>query len=131
MAAQQRPLSPHLQIYKWQITMSLSIVHRATGVFIAFGAFALVFWLSAIAGDAGDYQQFQALASSIPGKLLLVTMLGSFLYHLLNGIRHLLWDVGWGLDLVRVYATGWTVVALSLAGTAALAWLVFGAGAAA
>jgi succinate dehydrogenase / fumarate reductase cytochrome b subunit len=128
MAAQQRPLSPHLQIYKWQLTMSLSILHRATGVFIAFGAFALVCWLSSIAGEAEDYAQFQAIAGSVPGKLLLVAVLGSFLYHLLNGIRHLLWDVGWGLDLVRVYATGWTVVALSLAGTAAIAWLAFGAG---
>lgn len=125
MAAQQRPLSPHLDIYRWGITMSLSILHRATGVFIAFGAFAMAFWLLAIAGGEETYVRFQELAGSVPGKLLLVASLGGFAYHLLNGIRHLLWDMGWGLEMPRVHLTGWTVVALSLAATAVFAWLAF------
>jgi succinate dehydrogenase / fumarate reductase cytochrome b subunit len=129
MAAQQRPLSPHLQIYKWQLTMSLSILHRATGVFVSLAAFALACWLVAAAGGDEDYRRFAGLAASWPGRVLLLAMLASFLYHLLNGIRHLLWDIGWGLDLQRVYATGWTVVALTAAGTAWLAWLAFAAGA--
>jgi succinate dehydrogenase / fumarate reductase cytochrome b subunit len=126
MAAQQRPLSPHLQVYKWQITMVLSILHRATGVFIALGAFVLLAWLLSVAGGEEQYQQFLAYAGSIPGRLLLLAMFGSFFYHLLNGIRHLLWDIGWGLEIPRVYATGWTVVALSLAMTAVVAWRAFG-----
>jgi succinate dehydrogenase / fumarate reductase cytochrome b subunit len=126
MAAQQRPLSPHLQIYKPQLTSTLSIMHRATGVFIALGAFALLAWLLSVAAGEAEYEQFMACAGSVPGKLVLTAIFGSFFYHLLNGIRHLLWDIGWGLELPRVYATGWTVVALSLAGTAVVAWRAFG-----
>jgi len=127
MAAQQRPLSPHLTIYSRQLTAVLSILHRATGVFIAIGAFVLMAWLMAVAGEAEDYQRFMQLAGSLPGKLLLVAMLASFVYHMLNGVRHLLWDSGWGLELPRVYKTGWTVVVLSVLAAALLLWLVFGA----
>ena len=125
MAAQQRPLSPHLQVYKPQLTSTLSILHRATGVFLAFAAFVLVAWLVAAAGDAEGYANFTALLGSLPGRLLLLAALYSLLYHLLNGLRHLLWDIGWGFELPQVYASGWTVVALSTLGTAALGWLAW------
>lgn len=128
MAAQQRPLSPHLSIYRQKLTGTLSILHRATGVFIAFGAFAMVCWLLAIADGDESYRRFVELAGSVPGRLLLVASLTAFIYHLLNGIRHLLWDVGWGLELRQAYATGWSVVALTALGTAVLAWFAFGAG---
>ena len=128
MAAQQRPLSPHLDIYRWGITMSLSILHRATGVFIAFGAFLMAFWLLAVASGDDAYRRFVELAGSLPGRLLMVAILASFLYHLLNGIRHLLWDIGWGLEMPRVVTTGATVVVLSVLGTAWLAWLAFATG---
>ena len=130
MAAQQRPLSPHLDIYRWGITMSLSILHRATGVFIAFGAFLMAFWLVTVASGDDEYRRFVELAGSVPGRLLLVAILASFLYHLLNGIRHLLWDIGWGLEMPRVVTTGATVVVLTVMGTAWIAWLAFAAGAA-
>jgi succinate dehydrogenase / fumarate reductase cytochrome b subunit len=125
MAAQQRPLSPHLDIYRWGITMSLSILHRATGVFIAFGAFLMALWLVAVASGDDEYRRFVELAGSVPGRLLMVAILASFLYHLLNGIRHLLWDIGWGLEMPRVVSTGATVVVLTLLGTAWIAWLAF------
>lgn len=131
MAAQQRPLSPHLDVYRWGITMSLSILHRATGVFLAVAAFLLACWLLAAAGSAEDYARFTQLAASWPGRLLLLAVLFSFLYHLLNGVRHLLWDIGWGLEMPRVNATGVAVVVLSLLGTAALAWLAWSGGVAA
>ena len=129
MAAQQRPLSPHLQIYKPQLTTVLSILHRVTGVFLGLAAFALVAWLFAVAGDGEGFEGFNALASSLPGKLFLLAATASLAYHLLNGIRHLLWDIGWGFELPRVYASGWTVVALAVVVSAVVAFLGWNAGA--
>jgi succinate dehydrogenase / fumarate reductase cytochrome b subunit len=131
MAAQQRPLSPHLQIYNQKITGTLSILHRATGVLLGLAAFVLAAWLFAVADDGDAFVTFNAAAASLPGKLVLLAITASFAYHLLNGIRHLLWDIGWGFELPKVYASGWTVVALSLAITAALAYVGLSAGGAA
>jgi succinate dehydrogenase / fumarate reductase cytochrome b subunit len=127
MAAQQRPLSPHLSIYRQKLTGTLSILHRITGVFLAFGAFALAAWLVAASGDAEGYSGFMAIAASWPAQLFICATVAALMYHLLNGIRHLLWDMGWGLELPRAYATGWTVVVLSLLGTAVLCWLAYDA----
>ncbi len=128
MAAQQRPLSPHLQIYQPQLTSVLSILHRATGVFLGFSAFALVVWLFAVAGDGESLTRFNALAASPLGVAFLLAATASLSYHLLNGIRHLLWDIGWGFELPKVYASGWTVVALAVVLTAIVAYLGFNAG---
>ena len=127
MAAQQRPLSPHLQIYQRQLTSVLSILHRATGIFLGVAAFALVAWLFAVAGDGESLARFNALAASPPGIALLLAATASLSYHLLNGIRHLLWDIGWGFELPKVYASGWTVVALAVLLTAVVAYLGFNA----
>ena len=129
MAAQQRPLSPHLQIYQRQLTSVLSILHRATGVFLGFAAFALVLWLFAVAGDGEGLARFNAFTASPLGVAFLLAATASLSYHLLNGIRHLLWDIGWGFDLPKVYASGWTVVALAIALTAIVAYLGFNTGA--
>ena len=129
MAAQQRPLSPHLQIYQRQLTSVLSILHRATGIFLGFAAFALVFWLFAVAGEGEDLARFNSLAASPLGIGLLLVATASLSYHLLNGVRHLLWDIGWGFELPKVYASGWTVVVLALLLTAVIAYLGFNAGA--
>jgi succinate dehydrogenase / fumarate reductase cytochrome b subunit len=131
MAAQQRPLSPHLQVYSQKITGTLSILHRATGVLLGLAAFVLAAWLFAVADDGDAFVTFNAVAASLPGKLVLLAIIASFAYHLLNGIRHLLWDIGWGFELPKVYASGWTVVGLSLVITAALAYLGMSAGGAA
>jgi len=125
MAAQQRPLSPHLSVYKLPLAARLSIMHRATGVFIAFGAFLLAYWLISIAEGEEEYAQFLDCAKSLPGRVLLFAVLTSFMFHLFNGLRHLLWDVGWGLELKRTYATSWTVLLLALVSAAVIAWLMF------
>ncbi|CAN5186810.1 succinate dehydrogenase, cytochrome b556 subunit [soil metagenome] len=128
MAAHPRPLSPHLQIYARQITSVLSILHRVTGGVLAVGAFILAAWLVAAAGSAESFQAFNALAGSVPGVIVLLAVAAALAYHLLNGIRHLLWDIGWGFELPRVNATGWTVVVLSIVLTAVLAWAGLRAG---
>ncbi len=128
MAAQQRPLSPHLQIYQRQLTSVLSILHRATGIFLGLAAFALVLWLFAVAGDGEGLARFNAFAASPLGVAFLLAATASLSYHLLNGIRHLLWDVGWGFELPKVYASGWTVVALAFVLTAIVAYFGFNAG---
>jgi succinate dehydrogenase / fumarate reductase cytochrome b subunit len=128
MAAQQRPLSPHLDVYKWQLTAVLSILHRATGVLLAIGAFVLAGWLLSVAGDESSFDMFNDLAASMIGQIVLVAITASLVYHLLNGIRHLLWDIGWGFELPQVYASGWTVVGLTVVITAALAYLGLNAG---
>jgi succinate dehydrogenase / fumarate reductase, cytochrome b subunit len=98
MATRQRPLSPFMigPVYRPQITSVLSILHRGTGVFLAFGALVLVVWLLAAAGSETAYEMFSAWAGSPVGVLLGVGFAASLVYHFLNGIRHLLWDIGWG-----------------------------------
>jgi succinate dehydrogenase / fumarate reductase cytochrome b subunit len=128
MAAQQRPLSPHLQVYKPQITMVMSITHRATGVVLAIGALVLMAWLIASAGDNDGFASFQACASSPIGKIALVGFTASLVYHFLNGIRHLLWDVGWGFEIPQFYASGYVVLSLAVIITALLAYVGLNAG---
>lgn len=120
MTQRARPLSPHLQVYRWQITMTMSILHRATGVALAIGAFAVAWWLVAAAGGSGGFASFQAFAGSLLGRVALFGFSLCLVYHLLNGIRHLLWDVGYGYEIPKLYATGWTVLALTLVVTAAI-----------
>lgn len=122
MQSDNRPLSPHLQVYRPQLTSVLSITHRATGVFLSLGAFVLVAWISAAAGSAEQYAQFQSLAGSLVGKLVLFAWTYALIYHLLNGIRHLGWDAGKGLEIEDAYTTGWLVVFFSIALTGAIWW---------
>jgi len=122
MATPERPLSPHLQVYRWQITMTLSILHRATGVVLAIGAFGVAWWLLAVSASNARYAQFADLAASLPGKIVLAGFSYCLMYHLLNGLRHLLWDSGRGFETKQYYATGWAVVVLSFVLTAGI-WL--------
>jgi succinate dehydrogenase / fumarate reductase cytochrome b subunit len=109
-----RPLSPHLQIYKPQLTSVLSISHRATGVALSVGALLLVWWLLAGALGAESYGRAQSFLGSWIGVLLMIGWTFSLFFHLCNGIRHLVWDTGHGLDLPTSYASGWMVVAASI-----------------
>jgi succinate dehydrogenase / fumarate reductase cytochrome b subunit len=109
-------------VYRWQITMTMSILHRVTGVAITVGAFALACWLLALASGGEHYARAAALLASPFGKLLLFGFSLSLVYHLLNGIRHLLWDMGWGFEIPEFYRSGWTVVVLTIVFTAAI-WL--------
>ena len=113
MAEANRPLSPHLQVYKPQLTSVLSITHRATGLWLALGMIVLIWWLLAAATGPQSYERVQAFLGSWFGVLLLLGWCFSLFYHLCNGIRHLAWDTGYGLDLPTTYATGWAVVAVS------------------
>ena len=119
MASSNRPLSPHLQVYRPQLTSILSITHRMTGVALAFGTLLLIYWLAAAAGGPESFATAQALIGSILGRLLLFGWTFALFYHLCNGIRHLSWDAGWGFELPTVYRSGWTVVLASLALTGA------------
>jgi succinate dehydrogenase / fumarate reductase, cytochrome b subunit len=110
MASHPRPIAPHLQIYRPQLTSFTSILHRVTGAFLAIGILALVYWLAAAATSAEAFDQAQAIAGSIVGRIALFLWTGAFFYHLLNGLRHLAWDAGWGYELPTAYRTGWTVL---------------------
>jgi succinate dehydrogenase / fumarate reductase cytochrome b subunit len=120
--ASNRPLSPHLQVYRPQLTSILSITHRGTGIFLALGALYLVCWLLAIASGPDAYASVSAFSASIIGRLLLLGWTFSLFYHLANGIRHLVWDAGVGLDLKTTYMSGWLVVVGAVALTV-IAWV--------
>jgi len=92
----ERPLSPHLQTYRWTLTMALSIVHRATGVALYFGTLLLAWWLIAAASGPGAYANVQAFTSSFIGRLIVFGYTWALLHHLLSGIRHFVWDLGYG-----------------------------------
>ena len=118
-----RPLSPHLQIYRWQLTMVLSISHRATGIALSVGTVLLVFWLVAAARGPQAFDAFQGFLGSWFGLLLLFGWSVSLFYHLANGVRHLVWDTGYGLDLPSTYASGWAVLVIAGALTV-IAWVL-------
>jgi len=122
MPSPLRPLSPHLQVYRWQLTSVLSILHRITGVALAVGTLLLVYWLVATAAGPAAFATAQEFIGSILGRLLLFGWTAALFYHLLNGLRHLLWDAGRGFDLRTAYASGWTVV-IGAAALSLLAWI--------
>jgi succinate dehydrogenase / fumarate reductase cytochrome b subunit len=110
MAARPRPLSPHLQVYRPQITSVLSITHRLTGIGLMAGTLMLTGWLVAAASGPTTHEALQVWLSGIIGRLLLLGWSFALFFHLCNGVRHLLWDAGWGFELKQVDLTGWTVV---------------------
>ena len=122
MSQVQRPLSPHLQVYKWQLTMVTSIVHRATGIALSVGTILLVWWLLAAATSSDAFFYAQAFWGSWFGRLLLLGWSWSLFYHLSNGIRHLFWDAGYGYELKTAYASGYTVFIASVVLTV-IAWI--------
>jgi succinate dehydrogenase / fumarate reductase cytochrome b subunit len=122
MEITNRPLSPHLQIYRPQITAVLSITHRATGVFLAIGTLLLVYWLFSLARGPEAYAGAQALLGSWIGQIALFAWTLAFFYHLCNGIRHLFWDMGRGFDIRNLYASGTAVVVVSI-GLTLVTWI--------
>lgn len=117
-----RPLSPNIQVYRPQLTSVLSIANRITGIGLTACAVVLVAWLVAAASGQQTYDRFQHLIGSWLGLLLLLAATFAFFLHLLGGIRHLIWDSVRAFELRQIYASGWIVVALSMALTLA-AWL--------
>jgi succinate dehydrogenase cytochrome b subunit len=117
MSPMERPLSPHLQVYRPQITSVLSIVHRLTGVSLTAGTLLLTWWLVAAAYGPDAFTDAQAFVGSWFGQLLLWAFTFALFYHLGNGIRHLAWDFGWGFELSQVRASGLAMLAFAAAGT--------------
>ncbi len=120
-----RPLSPHLSIYRFAYTMALSILHRATGIFLSLGLLLLVAMLVALAQGEGAWQQFLGFARSWPVKLWLVLLLVAFSYHFANGIRHLVWDTGRGLERHQARASARLVLVFTVLASAGLVYLFF------
>ena len=123
MASQNRPLSPHLQVYRPQITSVLSILHRITGVALAVGSLLLVYWIIAAAVGPEAFDTAQTLIGSFVGRLLLFGWTFALFFHLVNGIRHLFWDMGWGFELKTVSVTGWTAIIAAVLLTL-IAWVI-------
>jgi len=117
-----RPLSPHLQVYKWQLTSVLSILRRATGIALSVGALYLALWVMFAAASPVTYAMFQSFNTSIVGRIFLGGWLFCGFYHLCNGIRHLAWDAGYGFEIRDAYRSGYAVLAATLVLTV-LAWL--------
>jgi succinate dehydrogenase / fumarate reductase, cytochrome b subunit len=123
MPARARPLSPHLDVYRWQIGSTLSILHRITGMGLALGIVALAYWLTSIAGGVEAYTCAMRVFSSPFGIIFLIGWTFAFLFHLLNGVRHLFWDAGYGFERAQRHASGWFAVLGAVVLTAAV-WLV-------
>jgi succinate dehydrogenase / fumarate reductase cytochrome b subunit len=120
----KRPLSPHLQIYKFQLHMVMSIVHRITGAALALGMAYLTYWLVALAQGPEAYFQAQQFFGSGLGRFGVILIVASLYYHLCNGVRHLVWDVGRGFALETINTSGYWVIGA----TAALTLLTLGKG---
>ena len=118
MSNVQRPTSPHLTIYRKQITSVLSITHRLTGLALYAGTALIAMWLWSAAYAPAQFSALHGLLASPFGKFCLLGWTACFYYHLCNGIRHLFWDVGAGFDLKQVDRSGWTVVFLTVLMTA-------------
>ena len=119
----RRPLSPHLQVYRPQLTSVLSIMNRLSGIATSVGTLLMVWWLAASAGSPGGFGAMQGFMGSWFGILLLMGWTVALAYHLFGGLRHLAWDAGYGFDLPQVYASGWAVVVATGVFTV-LIWIV-------
>jgi succinate dehydrogenase / fumarate reductase cytochrome b subunit len=121
MADTQRPISPHLQVYRWQVQMVSSIMHRATGVALSVGTLLVVSGLVKLAAGEDSFNQFKSIIGSPLGMLLLLGWSWSLFYHLCNGIRHLFQDAGAGYEISQFVRSSW----LSVAGSIVLTVLVW------
>ena len=118
ISSRDRPTSPHLTIYRPQISSVLSISHRISGLALYGGTLLLVLWLWSAAYKVNAFHTIHEFMGSIPGLILLLGWTLAFYYHLANGIRHLWWDTGRGLSLPDMHRSGWAVIVFTLAMTA-------------
>ena len=117
-----RPLSPHIQIYKREINMVMSILHRITGAALYFGTVLLAWWLVAAASGAEHFARANGLLASPLGLLVMFGFTWALMHHLLGGVRHLIWDTGWGFDLESIDRISWAT-AIGSAGLTVAIWL--------
>ena len=122
MSTRERPLSPHLQVYRWQVQMVTSILHRATGIVLAVGLVGLVWGLLALAAGPERWAAFTACAGSPFGKIVLFGFSWALAFHLINGIRHLVQDAGQGYAIPEFVRSSW----LSIIGSFVLVVLAWG-----
>jgi succinate dehydrogenase / fumarate reductase, cytochrome b subunit len=122
-STRRRPLSPFLTVYRWQYTMALSILHRVTGCALSVGLLLLVYWLVAAASGAAAYETARQFFVHPLVRLLLIGFSFAFFYHLLNGVRHMTWDTGHGLERKAARLSGW-IVFLGAIATTALFWIL-------
>jgi succinate dehydrogenase / fumarate reductase cytochrome b subunit len=125
MPTRARPLSPHLQVYRWQIGNTLSMVHRLTGVALALGLVALCYWLASLAAGEESYAAAMRLFSSPLGLLILFGWTFAFFFHLLNGLRHLFWDAGYGFERTQRHASAWFAIGGALVLTAVVSGVLW------
>ena len=111
----KNPLSPHLQIYRWHISSLLSITHRISGVINLLALILIFFWLIFLSLGENNYQSFLLIINSFIGKFILIGFTWSMSFHLLSGIRHLVWDLGYGFEIKTANITGVIVIISSLA----------------
>lgn len=123
MINNNRPLSPHIQIYRWKLTMFLSILHRLTGVGLAFGAVMLALWLCAALRGEASFLAFHSFAHSLIGQLMFFGWLFAFIFHFFNGLRHLVWDTGHGIGIKSAQKSGQLVLAAAFVFTL-IFWLL-------
>jgi len=121
----KRPMSPHMQIWRWHITMLGSILHRFTGIGLYVGALVAAGWLYCLMLGPGYYDAFEKIAGSIAGQVVLFGFTLCALYHALNGVRHLFWDAGQGFTPKVASATGWLVLVVAIIGAIGI-WLAAG-----
>jgi succinate dehydrogenase / fumarate reductase, cytochrome b subunit len=126
MARADRPLSPHLQIYRWYFTMALSIGHRVTGIGLALGLILFTWWLLALAHGPDAFAVVQAVIDSWIGVLVLFLSTFALFFHMGNGVRHLVWDFGYGFDPDVALRSGIAVLVFAGAMTV-VTWLVIAA----
>jgi len=122
-------MSPHLQVWRWHVTMATSILHRVTGCGLYLGGLIVAAWAISLAAGPEAYTTFKALLGSPLGKLVMFGMSLSLFYHLGNGIRHLVWDFGHGLDIKSANSSAWAVFGFTLAATLATWAIAFQIGA--
>jgi succinate dehydrogenase / fumarate reductase cytochrome b subunit len=122
-------MSPHLQVWRWHVTMLTSILHRVTGVGLYLGGLIAAAWAVSLAAGPEAYETFKAVLGSPLGKFVMFGMTLSVFYHLGNGIRHLVWDFGYGLDIKSANSSAWAVFGFTLAATLATWAIAFQIGA--
>jgi succinate dehydrogenase / fumarate reductase cytochrome b subunit len=118
-----RPMSPHLQVWRWHITMAGSILHRATGIALYGGAVLLALWAASLAGGQGSFELYKGLLGSWLGKIVLFGLTFSIFYHMANGVRHLVWDVGKGFEPRTADMTGVAAIVFAAVVTVAI-WVL-------
>ena len=116
------PLSPHLQIYRWHISSLLSITHRISGIINLLALILIFFWLLVLSFGENNYELFLFITNSFFGKFILIGFTWSMSFHILSGIRHLAWDLGYGFEIITANISGLIVVVSSLALTV-IFWL--------